>query len=551
MSYIERIRGPQQAKVVPINGATTKRDRSEGLHPYAAAIRKAWTDRLDALASRPWQHGDAWDTNCFASARKFIELANSTWTGYDLTDARQDYLAHAPHDSRWDQREKCWAQAVEYSGQDTLPEPAAREEWSAPDVTVLDQAVRELGEDLMEHDDAAEATPLIYPRLDWHALWAEPEDEEWILEPLVPVGRLVALFSAPKAGKSLLMLELAVAIANGTKALGATLSRPFRVLYVDFENDPRGDVRTRLDAMDYGPDDLDNLVYLSFPSLAKLDTPMGAADLLRHVEHYSCEVVVIDTISRAVGGEENDNDTWLNFYRWTGVALKRNGVACIRLDHTGKDHEKGMRGGSAKYGDVDAVWKLSAVSTDTVKLVCTDKRFTLTDDEIVLRRTAWPTRHDVITEGWKTLLDDKARAVEAELDRLGLPNNIAERPAGKALREAGHKVENKALRDAVRARKLRVDTPGNHAPPAHSGASGASSKSAPGAGPPIGGPRRIAGGAPESAPEGGPDEEPGRPIFQVACKSCYTPIHRDDAISGRCAKCARAAGLTDTEGDPA
>jgi uncharacterized protein YndB with AHSA1/START domain len=97
-------------------------------------------------------------------------------------------------------------------------------------------------------------------------------DEEWIVEPLLPARRMIALYSAPKAGKSLLMLEIAVAIARGTEVLGATPDRPRRVLYVDFENDPRGDVRTRLEAMDVGPDQLDNLCYLTFPSLAKFDT---------------------------------------------------------------------------------------------------------------------------------------------------------------------------------------------------------------------------------------------------------------------------------------
>lgn len=543
MSYIERIRGPQQATVVSINGS--RRESSDGVHPYAESIRKAWLDRLDALASRPWQQGDAWDTNCFVTARKLIELANSPWSGYRITDARADYFSHAPRDSKWDQREKCWGQAEKKAAAVMLPEPEPSG-WTVPDATVLaDEVLAALG----EADQGETVAPLIFPRLDWHALWAEPENEEWVLEPLVPVGRLVALFSAPKAGKSLLMLELAVAISNGTPALGAKPDRAYRVLYVDFENDPRGDVRTRLDAMDYGPDDLDNLVYLSFPSLAKLDTPQGAADLLRHVEHYGCEVVVIDTISRAVGGEENDNDTWLNFYRWTGVALKRNGVACIRLDHTGKDAEKGMRGGSAKYGDVDAVWKLSAVSPDTIRLECTDKRFTLTDTEMFLRRSEWPTRHTVITEDWKTVLDDRARAVEAELDKLGLPNNTAERPAGKALRDAGFKVENKALRDAVRARKLRLDTPGNHAPPAHSGALRRTPGDAPGADPYVVGPPAHPDGAPHSAPEGGVDDEPERPMFVVACKSCYSPIDRDlaHAGNGRCPNCRRAAGEIDPE----
>src|SRR6185369_5973575 len=138
--------------------------------------------------------------------------------------------------------------------------------------------------------------------------------------------------------------------------------RARRVLYVDFENDPKGDLRPRLEDMGFGPDDLDNLAYLSFPPLGPLDTAVGAAELVAIVEAQGAEVVVIDTVSRAIRGEENENDTWLNFYRHTGKALKARGVAMLRLDHTGKDETKGQRGGSAKSGDVDMVWRMSKVT---------------------------------------------------------------------------------------------------------------------------------------------------------------------------------------------
>src|SRR5690606_39391706 len=56
--------------------------------------------------------------------------------------------------------------------------------------------------------------------------------------------------------------------------------RPRKVLYVVFENDPRGDIRSRLEDMGYGPDQLDRLVYLSFPQLSALDSPTGGAQLM-------------------------------------------------------------------------------------------------------------------------------------------------------------------------------------------------------------------------------------------------------------------------------
>lgn len=105
-----------------------------GLHPYAEAIRRAWLARLDALAAKPWQKGDAWDHNCFITARKLIELANSPWAGYSLNQAHADYMSHAPRDHAWDQREKCWEQGRDYTGTDSLPEPPPGE---LPNVTTI------------------------------------------------------------------------------------------------------------------------------------------------------------------------------------------------------------------------------------------------------------------------------------------------------------------------------------------------------------------------------------------------------------------------------
>ena len=118
------------------------------------------------------------------------------------------------------------------------------------------------------------------PALDWCALWDSETTEDWIVPPLLSARRLVALYSPPKVGKSLLMLELAAGIATGREVLGVTPDRPRNVLYVDFENDPRADVIPRLKAMGHAPDDLGRLAYLSFPNLAALDSLAGGAELL-------------------------------------------------------------------------------------------------------------------------------------------------------------------------------------------------------------------------------------------------------------------------------
>ena len=257
------------------------------------------------------------------------------------------------------------------------------------------------------------------------------------------------------------MLEVAVAISRGTEVLGHTPSRRRRVLYIDFENDPRGDVRTRLQDMGYSPDDLDHLDYLSFPALTDLNTEQGAARLMAAVKAYGSEVVVIDTISRAVTGEENSNDTWLDFYRHAGLRLKQAEVAMIRLDHTGKDETKGQRGGSAKYGDVDAVWRLTKITDERFRLECTDSRFPLDTKQLDLIRQTDPLRHVVENLSAATEREAKILHIIALADKAGLPSDAPREDIRTAAKERGVKARTTLYAEVARRRKL-FPTPGNN-----------------------------------------------------------------------------------------
>lgn len=269
-----------------------------------------------------------------------------------------------------------------------------------------------------EEQDAARAEWLAnvkekFPRLNWNNLWADEQEEEWICEPLLAERRLVALYSAPKVGKSLLMLEMAASIANGSGMFGFPGTTPRRTLYIDFENDPRGDTKVRLIDMGYNPDLLENLIMLSYPNMAALDSEKGAKELMAAIGAYECSIVIIDTVSRAIMGEENENDTWLKFNRFSGMAMKRAGISMIRLDHSGKDTSKGQRGGSAKSGDVDAVWRMTK-DGDIITLKCEAERFPITLKEFSLKRCESPLRHQMTVNSYQIrtdkLLSDMARA---------------------------------------------------------------------------------------------------------------------------------------------
>jgi hypothetical protein len=288
----------------------------------------------------------------------------------------------------------------------------------------------------------------------WRELWEAEDDDEWILYPVIPARRLVTIYSPPEAGKSLLMLEIAAGVASGRGVLGAQPQPPRKVLYLDYENDPRGDVRGRLKAMGYGPDDLGNLIYLSYPMLGGLDTDKGGQRVVDIAAEHQVELVVVDTVSRSVEGEENCNDTWLGWYRNTGLKLKAAGIAVVRLDHTGKDEDKGMRGGSAKYGDVDAVWALSRSSDTVFRLRCTDARLQITERELTLTREVHPVlRHKVEGAGWKVAVDAEVAAAIRALDAAGFPMDAGRDRARQVLTDAGLRMSNNRLSEALRQRK--------------------------------------------------------------------------------------------------
>lgn len=293
-----------------------------------------------------------------------------------------------------------------------------------------------------------------FPILDWESLWEEDDPgEEWIAEPLIAKRRGISLYSIAKAGKSLLLLEIAASIANGDPIFGYPANDPRVVLYVDFENDPRGDVRARLKAMGRTPDQIRNLKYLSFPSLSALDTREGGKQLIAVALAYNADVVIIDTASRVIEGKENENDTWLAFYRHTGQRLKQHGIAYIRLDHAGKDHSRGARGGSAKSGDVDAIWQLRA-DGDIVVLECDDSRFPIAEKRLAMRRETTPTLRHVVDPG--ILSRRRNEAVQAaihDLNRLHIDPNTGSRKATSLLKEQGLTHSNRIVQAAQEARR--------------------------------------------------------------------------------------------------
>jgi hypothetical protein len=211
--------------------------------------------------------------------------------------------------------------------------------------------------------------------------------------------------------------------------------------------------------MGFEPSDLDGLRFLSFPSFRPLDVDGSA--LVEQAVTEQAEVVVIDTASRTIKGPENDNDTWNAWDRATGVPLRRAGIGFVRMDHSGKDLERGARGGSAKGTDVDIIWRMETddkASPITVLLTNEKARTPVPEVEVSFHRLTIPLRHQRVTASRETIRlqrnEVRLRELWEKLDAIGVPE-LAGRPTAEALLKAhGVQYDTTNLAAVISTRKL-------------------------------------------------------------------------------------------------
>jgi len=251
--------------------------------------------------------------------------------------------------------------------------------------------------------------------IDWKDLWADETPEKWLVPGLICEGRGHGCPAASGIGKSLLWLDVCAGLASGGSVLGFPAQDPIKVLYLDHENTPKGDVKPRLIAMGYKPEDLDNLYYLSFPNISAVNTKLGGKSLSQLLDYFDPKFVVIDTFSRFVEGDENSSKVAQDFYEYAGRELKRRNIAYLRIDHVGKDPGKGARGSSAKVDDLDLIWILTKSKEPNVFILNNDKdRAPVPNKRLAVERTFDPLKH-LIRSGslWSELLAKAKKHEEA------------------------------------------------------------------------------------------------------------------------------------------
>lgn len=313
-----------------------------------------------------------------------------------------------------------------------------------------------------EHDAVPADTgiPSRYRPVNWQeAFKKQPDEVDWLFPPILEAGTCNALFGPPGVGKSLITLEIALTLVREGR----------RVMYVDDENRVE-DTVDRLQAFGATHDELAGLIMYSFAGLPPLDTQEGGMHLAALADYNDPALVVLDTTTRMVQGDENQANTFLQLYRCSLVPLKQRGITSLRLDHPGKEGSKGQRGSSAKAGDVDTIWKIYAEDGDVLVLEREKSRSGHGEGWISVRRIKSP----VLFHDWQTLdrmpVTDNVLTWARRFDKWGIPADAGRPTLRNAVKEKtannGEGISTTMLALVARYRKsLSQDSRGQYEPP--------------------------------------------------------------------------------------
>lgn len=257
-----------------------------------------------------------------------------------------------------------WVRPFPFSGSDIgQPPPDADQDWFAR------QGQPDNRTDKPDNRTKPRPAILSLPELD-----ALPPPE-WLIEGLIPEASLTFAYGPPKAGKTFIILSMALHVAAGLDWWGKKV-RQGAVVYIAGEG--VGGLSMRIRAMrEYHKIPI-NIPFWVIPRAVNFrseDDVRALAKLIREtVANVPVKLAIVDTLARAMpGADENSaQETGLVIHAMEWLKEELN-ATCLPIHHQGKDAERGARGTSALRGAWDAALQITA-SGKVVTLTVADQK---------------------------------------------------------------------------------------------------------------------------------------------------------------------------------
>ena len=188
-------------------------------------------------------------------------------------------------------------------------------------------------------EGATDELPGLVPLADFAA--DPPVLPEELIEGVLRRGHKMLISGSSKAGKSFLLMELCIAIAEGKPWLGFTC-RKGRVLYVNLEIDPASCVNRFIkiyDALGYDRTHMDDIIVWNLRGHA-VPLDQLVPKLIRRVRDQQLDAIIIDPIYKVITGDENSASDMAAFCNQFDRICNETGCSTIYCHH----HSKGAQG---------------------------------------------------------------------------------------------------------------------------------------------------------------------------------------------------------------
>lgn len=201
---------------------------------------------------------------------------------------------------------------------------------------------------------------------------------DWQVKGFLETDSMGLIYGPPKTGKSFIAIDWACCIATGTPWNGRKVKQG-AVFYLAGEG--HNGLSRRFAAWSLSKGITLKGAPLAVSNKAAPLTEYGAADkVLQAIDHLAKAtgqdpaVIVVDTLARNFGADENSTEDMNTFVRHLDEIRAHWKCTVLVVHHTGKDKGRGARGNSALTGAIDAGYMIDRDELGNVNLEPTEMK---------------------------------------------------------------------------------------------------------------------------------------------------------------------------------